>query len=477
MTKDSTHRWFRDDLCDRCGKCLADCPVLMLPEACAKKEFAALLENNYTQSLAFRYCTTCNICDQICPQNANPYELILERFDAEKTKNGLPSFAKLVFPGEPENIWSGLRILMDKDELAIVEAGELNLSKKQSEILLTGFYANIVPFLLKSEVLDDLRPAIAGSPMMWGCGGDSNKLGAITLTEEIVKFIERKFSEMGVKKVICSMEAEAAMLAEVLPERYGAKFDFEVTTLDEWLLDRMKNGKLKMDKSLSLKVTVHDNCMSRYLGGRPQEVVREIVQRTGCELVEMKHNRDKALCCGWAATIPALHGPKSNNPLNTTMSMLYSLDRRMREALDTGADVIAASCPACYIFLNLIKELTGADIQIRHPLELIGMARGETLSNMGGRRSWEMLAVAANLMHKWSASRSFRKRFTPRLGDVNASGTLPALLPGDAARIRKYAKLLSGPLVNNRLSRRSIIAATKIGIALYARRVAGDLGR
>ncbi len=464
-------------MCDGCGKCLAECPVLSLPEKEAQDDFELLRRGDYTASKAFRFCTTCNVCDLTCPQNADPYELILERYETEKQRRGLPSFAKLVFPCEPENIWSGLRVLMDDDERNLVEFWESNLDKKHSEILLTGFYTNIAPFLLQSDVLEELRPITAGSPMLWGCGGDSNKLGAIALTDSVAGLLEKKFAAMGVKKIICSMEAEAAMLAEILPERFGARFDFEITSLDEWLYDKMQSGSLKLDKQLGLKVTVHDNCMSRYLGGRSQDIVRKIVQDTGCELVEMEHCRNRALCCGWAATIPKLHGPGSGNPLNTVMYMMCSIERRMAEAADTGADTIVASCPACYVFMNLFKEVTGAHIKVRHPLELIDMARGNTPPDMAAVRSWQILAVAARLTSRWAASREFRKRYYPKPVDPNNFTKLPAPAPEDAAGIKKYDKYFNGKLVNNSITRSSIRASVKAAMALYRKSLPIDFSR
>jgi Fe-S oxidoreductase len=360
-------RWFRDDLCDRCGNCFEECPVLALPPNAARADIEALIAGDLANSLAFGFCTTCNICDSLCPQTANPYELILESFHQYGTRHGLPFLAKMVLPNEPENIWSALRLLMEEDELSLLRQWERNLHTRKKEILLTGFYTNIVPHLAHATILDGLRPLIAGSEGLWGCAGDLNKLGAFDLVEQAIGLVRRQFAEMGVERVYCFMEAEAAMLAEILPLRFGADFKLEVLPLDYWILDRIERGDVRLDGKLNLKITVHDNCMSRYFGGRPQEVVRQIIQAAGCEIVEMAHNRSNALCCGWAATIPTLYGEGSGNPLRTLMYLLRSLYRRLREAEATHADAIVTSCPACYIFLTLIAELTNSRMEVYHP--------------------------------------------------------------------------------------------------------------
>jgi Fe-S oxidoreductase len=460
-------RWFREDLCDRCGDCFRKCPVLNLPDPAAKEEIQTLIDGDTDNSLAFRLCTTCNVCDAVCPRHAYPYELILERFNEYGREHGFPFLTKLVLPNEPENIWSNLRILMAEDELSLLQSWEQNLHSKKKQILLTGFYTNIVPYLTSGRILDELRPIITGSEGMWGCGGDSNKLGRIELTEQIVGLLQGQFERMGVEKVYCFMEAEAAMLAEILPQRFGAHFNFEVFPLDYWILEKLQRGEVRIINKLNWKVTVHDNCMSRYFDGKPQDVVRSIVALTGCEIVEMEHNRFNGLCCGWAATIPTLYGKGSGNPFSALMYLLHSLYRRLQEAEATGADILVTSCPACYIFLSLIKELTGSKIGVYHPLELVQIAEGAPLSSRTPQRCWDILAIATNIVLKWSFSGKNRKRFFPRQIDVSVIQSLPRPPQKDASRLKAIACLYRSPVIQNPVSRALIASATKIAIAVY----------
>jgi len=467
MSSEHKFRWFAEDSCDGCGECFIECPVLSLSETAAKADIAALIEGNVERSAAFRFCTTCNVCDFVCPKGADPYELILERFDERTRERGLPSFAKLVFPNEPENVWSGVRLLMGARELSLLKAWEENLRVPRERILLTGFYTNLVPFLAQGKILDSLLPVAAGSEGLWGCGGDTNKLGAVGLTEQVVKLCQRTFSDLGVQELICFMPAEAAMLGEVLPRRYGGNFSFEVRSLDDWILERLESGVIEVNHPLGLRVTVHDNCMSRYFGGRPQEILRKIASRAGCDLVEMEHNRFRALCCGWAATIPTLHWAGRGSPFPTLIYLLSSLQRRMEEAARTGADVILTSCPACYLFLTLIREVTGVGPKVLHTLDLVGMAAGETPVRSVERRAWDVLAVATNLIMKWALSAEERKRFFPRPPDPARLDPVLETPEADAGRIRNLARFFNGPLVQNPVARRMIGAFSRLGIAVY----------
>ena len=252
------------------------------------------------------------------------------------------------------------------------------------------------------------------------------------------------------------------MFTDVLPKKFGIDCNFEVELLDGWILERLKSGRIPVKERLNLRVTVHDNCCGRYLDGALQDITRAIAEHTGCTLVEMPHNRENALCCGWASTVPTLLGPTSTNPFHTLLNLLQSLQLRLQEAEATGAEALVVPCPGCCAFLALIKELTGSPLEIYLPLELAQLAYGETPVHNHAWRAWDILAVTANLMLRWPLA---PKRFTPRPVDIEAP--LPQARPGDARRIRLLGKIFHGPLVQNRLSRRLIAAAVRALIRRY----------
>ncbi len=460
-------RWFKDDVCDRCGECLQSCPVLNLSNRGAKADIQALISGDVDDALAFRFCNTCNACDLVCPKEADPYELVLENFNDYGQNHGLPFLAKMILPNEPQNMWSALRVLMDPDELSLLQAWEAGLHTPKKQILLTGMYTSLVPRLTTAKILDDLRPVMVGGEGLWGCGGDSTKLGAIGLTEQVVALLERLFRDMGAERVYCFMEAEAAMLAEVLPRRFGADFKVEALPLDYWVLERLEQGEVEVTRKLNWRATVHDNCLSRYFGGRPQEVVRKIVQIAGCELIEMRHHRSNALCCGWAATIPTLYGAMSGNPLRTVIHLFHSLDMRLQEAVETGADVLVASCPACYAFLSIIKELTNARIDVYHPLEIVEMATGGASVPKIPERCWEILAIATDLGIRWGTSNENRRRFMPSSIDPACVAPVPQVSEDDARRIGALARFYKGPIVQNRITRALTGAIIRACIAAH----------
>ncbi len=455
-------RFFEDDACDRCGTCLERCPVLELPEDEAKRQIEALIRGETDKSLVLRRCVTCNICDFVCPRQANPYGLILERHNEAGSMQGLPHMARFIFPNEPENMWTTTRVLLAEDELSLLRSWEDNLKNPRKEVLLTGFYNNLVPYIAHTSLLDELKPAIAGSDSMFGIGEDAYRIGFLEEAERLGRLARKKFSEMGIEKMICFMVVEASMFTDVLPKRFGIDFDFEVELLDSWILDRLKNGKIKIKERLNTRVTVHDNCCGRYMDGILQDTTRELMERIGCEVVEMRHTRENALCCGWAGTVPTLFGPTSSNPLHTLLNLLHSLYLRLQEAEASGADVLVVPCPGCYVFLSLIKVLTNSSLDVYLPMELVQIAAGERPVHRNEERAWDILAVTTNLVLRWPFS---TRRFFPTPVDIEKP--LPEARRGDAARIKLFARLYHSTLVQNPVARSLIAGAVKSAIAVY----------
>ena len=443
-------RFFREDLCDRCGDCFVACPYLELPQEDAKREIESLIEKG--SSRALDACNTCHTCDVVCPNHANPYELVLERW-WERRREGLPTTARLVTPSEPCNIWSSLRAVMPLEDLALLRSWR-DFSPCD-EICLTGFYTSVVPYILQAEVLAGL-PKVVGSEALFGCAGDIFKTGRFDMVEQIVQRLQKVFGEMGVKRVVCSMSAEGMVLKHILPERFGARFDFEVIQLDDWMLEKLRAGELAPVRELGMRVTVHDNCLSKMEGGRLQEVNREIVRRTGCSIVEMEHSRERSLCCGFGAAASHFR----------VMDIMSSGYRRLQEIEATGADAAVIYCPACLFILSVIKEMAGLKMPFYHPVELVEMAVGGEPAHRHEERAWDMMAVISNHLLKYALFPSHRKSFQPAFIAPEIE-QLPELPLGDHLRMKALAALYHSPVVQNRAMRTVISLGFKAAVAAY----------
>lgn len=113
---------------------------------------------------------------------------------------------------------------------------------------------------------------------------------------------------------------------------------FEVFHYTQVLGPLMASGKVPL-KECTLKVTYHDPC---YLGRHNSEyrAPRSILKAVpGLQLVEMERSGENAFCCGGGGGnfFTDILGGGEESPARL----------RVREALDTGAEVIAVACPQC----------------------------------------------------------------------------------------------------------------------------------
>jgi len=119
--------------------------------------------------------------------------------------------------------------------------------------------------------------------------------------------------------------------------QYGLAQPVEhTTTLLTQYFDKLKP---KLTKKLNCSVTYHDPCCFGRAAGCYEEPRRLLQAIPGVKLVEMTHNRINAICCGgggggmWLDTYYKVKGYERLS------------ERRVKEALDTGADILAVTCP------------------------------------------------------------------------------------------------------------------------------------
>ena len=100
-------------------------------------------------------------------------------------------------------------------------------------------------------------------------------------------------------------------------------------------------------------VTYHDAC---YLGrhNRVYSPPRELLEATGAATVEMPRNRETAFCCGGGGAKAFME-----ESIGTRIAV-----ERSREAIGTGAQVIATACPFCTTMLSDGVAGQGTDVRV-----------------------------------------------------------------------------------------------------------------
>jgi Fe-S oxidoreductase len=146
----------------------------------------------------------------------------------------------------------------------------------------------------------------------------------------------------GVKKIVTTCPHCFNIFRNEYPELGGRYEVIHHTVFLQQLIDagriRVKEGGPYKGK----RITFHDSC---YLGRANDiyEAPRKVLEVLEAELVEMKRCRSKGLCCGAGGAQMFKEEEKGQTRINF---------ERTGEALDTGAAIVAASCPFCNTMLT-----------------------------------------------------------------------------------------------------------------------------
>ncbi|MBN2155997.1 MAG: (Fe-S)-binding protein [Candidatus Lokiarchaeota archaeon] len=400
------HNVFKMDECTRCGKCFMDCPVMHLPLEVAKNEIMRLIHHQESEYV-LKHCTSCFSCNLICPYDCKPYQLILENWNIQYNERGAPALYRFVVPTEKNNVWEMLRQLAPK-----IENDQIQLwmrTPPKENILLAGNYTHLMSFIISgSQLLDHFT--VVDLLDHWECGAYPYQLGYLDLVEDIGKQCKHYFDEWGVKTIITSLDAVEHMLNYVHPQEMRIQFDQKVINFNRWLLDMIESRKIALPKKLDMRVTVHDNCYSKsgiVEGKTYWDLAREVISKTGCEIVEMEHNRDLALCCGFGAGCSWQTGHEFSIPFD----MMITTETKFQEVIATGSDILVTYCTGCVYLLWAARELLDYDLKIFHHIELVRMAMGENIDVSLKRheeRAWDLIAIITIVMLKSMFQKNFK---------------------------------------------------------------------
>jgi Fe-S oxidoreductase len=378
---------FLKDKCDLCGLCLHRCPVLSLPLDESKDEVKHLIEGEKSRHVLVR-CNSCMSCNLYCPQNANPYQLILERWNDLYVQRGAPPIYRFVCPTEEPNIWQLINVFLSEQEQSWIAQWMNYIPEPADEVLLIGNYTHLFPFIIGgSRLLDYFKPIDRLD--QWEGGAYLYQGGYLDVVKEIAERTRDDFDAWGIKTVVTPLESLHYIFTEVHPREMGVEHKQTFVNLHDWLLDKIVSGTVQLPNRLELTVTVHDNCYSKVLGGAYWDTPRKILRKCGCEIIEMEHNKGDSLCCGFGA------GASWVRNVSIPFDIISEGARKFAEAEKTGADALVSYCSGCMYLLWAARELLSSKLDVYHSIEIVRMAMGEQIGypREHVERAWDVIAI------------------------------------------------------------------------------------
>jgi Fe-S oxidoreductase len=293
-------------------------------------------------------CTTCATCATRCPKLVNPMEAFIALRGAfvEKgrvhpnVKTALESTFRhgnpLTMPREDRGLWVG--------DLQVKP-----ISSGAEYLYFVGCTPSYDPRVQK--VARDLTQLMQWAGVDFGilgneencCGSEVRRLGEQGLFEMMVEENQEMFKGLGITRIFTTsphcfnaFKNDYALLSS--PEN-----GLQIQHYSQVLADKVLNGDLKFSGRVDKTITYHDPC---YLGKQngvfeePRFILKNI---PGVKLVEMDRSREKSLCCEGGGGRMWLEGTNPGTRL---------AQQRVREALETGAEILATACPFCLLTLD-----------------------------------------------------------------------------------------------------------------------------
>ena len=349
--------------CLECGKCTAICPIarydggfsprVTVGRALVRHDEALLRDDRLWT------CINCLQCNQVCPA-AVDYSSLTTAVRVEARRLGQ---AALCTHGEAIHVWMRMMTRPDLKQnrlewLDEIAGGRFQIADYGSSLLAPRSTLNSPPSTLyfagcaphydalfaplgvpgKRVAQDSVHVlnALGIEPLLLAdercCGHDLLWEGDVDGFLKLAQLNAELIRASGAKRIVSSCP-ECVRALKVDYPAHGVRLNVEVVHLSE-LMTNLKPTNRQLGT-----VTFHDPCrLGRHLG--VYDAPRKVLEGLGYKVVEMRHARRNATCCG---TNGWTHCDAANKAIQV---------QRLREAKATGADVMVTACLKCQIHFN-----------------------------------------------------------------------------------------------------------------------------
>jgi heterodisulfide reductase subunit D len=382
--------WRKLATCMQCGTCSASCPAGELMDYPPRQlwELVRLgLRDQVMNSRTFWLCTQCYACQVRCPRGilisetmrnlrewavAHGYEVpaaLLQLRDAvDATYNIL-------------NEDNQSRLIWSENLEPLPEQLQEGRQGQAEALLFTGCVSSFYPmaYSIPQSLVQTLEQTGVTYTTMggeeWCCGYPLYGAGMKERVGELARHNIERAQAWAPQTLVATCSSCYHTWRHLYPEYNNGNGDlgFEVLHASEFLAGLIEEGRIKMAE-LPWAVTYHDPCDLGRKNGvyeAPRAIIRSI---PGMTLREMPNNRENAICCGGGGDVAMMEADVTE----------HIAERRLAQAVGTGAQAIISSCQQCKRTLLQAARKTKTRIRVLDVTELVWQAM-EKQPPEGGR--------------------------------------------------------------------------------------------
>jgi heterodisulfide reductase subunit D len=365
--------------CYYCLKCTAGCPSApAMPYGPAQmvRMVQLGLKDALLESPSIWFCLHCETCGARCPNEISIARLTqaLRQMAMEEKGDSLQGDAGIqALRSLGENIIGSHNISADDNDQRLMWSENLErvpegLERKKGAhtLYFVGCVSSFFPmtyvipqaFVQILEAAGEDFTALGGEE--WCCGYPLLMAGMGSQAGETVKHNVAQVRGLGVQRVVTTCPACYHMWKHFYPQILEEELGIDVKHSTQVLAELLDEGRLKL-KATPRLATYHDPCdlgRKNDLYDAPRRVLESFPELS---FNEMSDNRRDALCCGGGGNVETF-----NPDLVGELSQ-----RRFKQALETGAQVIVSACPQCERTLTAEARREKARVRVMDLVEFV----------------------------------------------------------------------------------------------------------
>ena len=331
------------------------------------EDASSLLDYAITENAVWA-CLSCGACIEVCPVGNEPmFDILAIRQDQVLMNSQFPQLLKGAFNGMERN---GNPWQMTEDRLEWTSSLDFDVPTVKDNpdfdvLYWVGCAGAFDPSAQPiSRAIATILSAAGVNFAVLGndekCTGDvARRAGNEYLFYEMAAANIETLNAVGVekKKIVTGCPHCLHTIGKEYQDFGG---HYTVLHHTQYINELILDGRLRVDKTSTCKVTFHDPC---YLGRHNGEysAPRKALSVVGVPLTEMKQNKRNSFCCGGGGAQMWKEEEEGDRAVNAT---------RYAEAVNTGADSLAVGCPFCARMFKDAGTLTDGE-----PMAILDVAQ------------------------------------------------------------------------------------------------------